>query len=283
MRTGMLDKLNRNARRDGRDPFTHFEWPESLGDAWCTSPELISIHGTDVYEQLDDATRRRLSLHEAVNFFSLNIHGEKGLVAGLSARLYLDMGPELAEFLHHFVEEENRHMAVFGSFCLRYAGAIAPDRKLPLGFVEDPTEEEFLFFARMLLFEEMVDAFNQAMADDDRLHPLVRRIHRYHHADEIRHLAFGRVQVRELFERFRPEWSAEQAASVRAALLRFHHMMWNDFFSPRIYAAAGLELTLDDIRTLRHSPAARERRWTMTRRGRELLLDLGVEEREVAA
>ena len=70
------------------DP-TQFDWPEELDpDAWYFTPELISIYGSPVWESLEESQRKRLSFTEAVNFFSLNIHGEKYLISEISRRLY---------------------------------------------------------------------------------------------------------------------------------------------------------------------------------------------------
>ena len=91
------------------------------------------------------------------------------------------------------------HMTWFGGFCRRYAGKIYPDRKLVLPREHAPGEEDVLFFARVMIFELLVDTFNRRMAKDDRLHPLVREINRRHHEDESRHLAFGRLLVEDLW------------------------------------------------------------------------------------
>ena len=66
------------------DAFTELEWPDPLpSEAWCMSPELISLSGTPAFEGLSETKQKRLALLEAVNFFSLNVHGERWLIAGL--------------------------------------------------------------------------------------------------------------------------------------------------------------------------------------------------------
>jgi hypothetical protein len=71
-----VGKLCEISRRKGVDPYTAFEWPETLDSGqWFTSPELISAHGTPVWERMDETARMRLSFLEAVNFYSLNVHG----------------------------------------------------------------------------------------------------------------------------------------------------------------------------------------------------------------
>ena len=85
-----LDKLSRASSRNFLDP-AQLEWPASVDtSAWNFTPELISLYDTPAWHQLDDSARKRLSFYEAVNFFSLNIHGEKYLISEVSRRLYQD-------------------------------------------------------------------------------------------------------------------------------------------------------------------------------------------------
>src|SRR5207244_844073 len=143
---------------------------------------------------------------EAVNFYSLNIHGEKALLEGLAHRLYQPDLSEVSKYLHHFLDEENKHMVYFGEFCLRYAGKIYRDRKVAFPREYERGEEDFLFFGRVMIFEEIVDYFNRRMGNDERLSTVAREINRLHHSDEARHLTFGRRIVKELFEQWRPSW-----------------------------------------------------------------------------
>ena len=53
------------------------------------------------------------------------------LMEGLARRLYAGGGDShRLAYLHHFLDEENKHMVCFGGFCTRYAGKIYPDRKV---------------------------------------------------------------------------------------------------------------------------------------------------------
>src|SRR6266850_2608074 len=222
--------------RDYINPYSYLNWPETVGfDEWCTSPELISLYGTPVYDSLSTAEQKRLSFYEAINFFSLNIHGEKSLIEGLAQRLYRKGNDVVSPYIHHFLDEENKHMIYFGGFCVRYAGKVYPDRKMVFAREYAPGEEDFLFFAKVLVFEEIVDVYNRRMASDERLHPLVRDINRLHHDDESRHLAFGRQLVRELFSRSATAWSAETVAGVRATLSEFILATWREYYNPAVY------------------------------------------------
>lgn len=216
-------------------------WPQQIGpDDWCMSPELVSAYGTEIYDALDERQRRRLSFYESVNFFSLNIWGERQLIAGLAPRLYPRDCDAISRYLQHFIAEENRHMALFAEFCGRYAGKVYRQKSWRVPRAHAEGEEEFLFFARVMLFEEIVDRYNAAMADDSRLLPIVRHINRTHHRDESRHLAFGRRRVVELFERYAPAWSPEVLARVAEELETFLAASWREYYNPEAYIDAGL-------------------------------------------
>jgi len=161
-----VEKLCDSSRENYVNPYTYLEWPQMPDkEQWFMSPELISLYGTSAYETLSDAQRKRLSFYEAVNFFSLNIHGEKSLVEGLAQRLYRKDQNDIAPYLHHFLDEENKHMVYFGGFCLRYAGKVYPDRKMVIPREYAPGEEDFLFFAKVMVFEEIVDVYNVRMSN----------------------------------------------------------------------------------------------------------------------
>lgn len=238
---GIIERLCRISERESGDPCAGCDWPERIGeDEWCMSPELISLHGTDHYDALSDGQRRRLSRFEAINFFSLNIHGERMLVAGIAQRLYRAGHDQTSRYLHHFLAEENRHMVLFAEFCRRYGGKVYPEKKFAVPRAYLSGEEDFLFFAKVLVFEDIVDQYNQIMAADQRLAPIARHINRTHHHDEARHLAFGRRIVTDLFEKHAPRWSAAELARARAELAAYFTACWKEYYNPDAYRDAGL-------------------------------------------
>lgn len=264
--TDLLERLCRISADDAAARGAPPDWPARIAPGeWCMSPELLSLHGTPEGEALEEDARRRLSLFEAVNFFSLNIHGERALVAGIAARLYRDGCDGAARYLHHFLEEENRHMALFAEFCRRYAGQVYPEKRFPVARDYARGEEDFLFFARVLVFEEIVDRYNRLMAADRRLAPIARYINRAHHRDEARHLAFGRRMVAWLFRRHRPHWSAATLERVRADLAAWLAACWREYYNPQAYRDAGLpdpygareRLLADPVRRRHHEAFSR--------------------------
>jgi hypothetical protein len=243
------------------NPYEYLDWPATLDrERWYTSPELVSLHGTETWDALDEAARKRLSFLEAVNFFSLNIHGEKSLIEGLAHRLYAGGSAGHSPYLHHFLDEENKHMVYFGGFCSRYAGQVYRDRKVAFPREYAEGEEDFLFFAKVMIFEEIVDVYNLRMSKDERLEPIARRINLIHHLEETRHLAFGRAITAELFETHAPKWDARTRQAVSEYLAAYLRATWKEYWNPDVYADAGLPEPYEIARTAFDHPACRARR-----------------------
>jgi P-aminobenzoate N-oxygenase AurF len=270
-------RLSERSAEAAANPRMPLPWPASIpAEAWCMSPELISIAGTPAWDALDEHARRRLSFFECANFFALNIHGERALMEGIARRLYArDLAPH-AHYLHHFLAEENQHMTWFGGFCQRYAGKIYPDRKLVLPREHAPGEEDLLFFARVLVFELIVDGYNQRMAKDGRLHPLVCEINRRHHEDESRHLAFGRLVVEDLWARHAPRWSEATRAGVRHYMAAYVDATWREYYNPDVYRDAGLAEPYQLAREAFAAPVSRARRDDVGRRCVRILTEIGL-------
>ena len=235
-------RLTKASRKKFWDVYNSITWPDQLVEgAWMMPPELISIHGTSAWDALDETQRKTLSKYELGNFFSLVLQGERPLVAGLSDRLYSrSNNKHITEYLHHFLDEENKHMVMFGEFCHRYIGKVYPEKKLPIPKEMDRGQEEVVFFSMAMVVEELGDFYNVLIGRDERCDPLVREINRVHHIDEARHLAFGRLYLAELFERYSPGWSPEKLASFQEWLAAFLKACWADYYNPSVYRDAGI-------------------------------------------
>ncbi len=273
----LTTRLCRISQEHFIDPFSRLDWPASIErNQWFMSPDLVSLHGTRHWNALDEQQRQLLSFFELINFFSINIHGERMLIEGLAKRLYREHTETVSPYLHHFLDEENKHMFYFGRFCNQYAGKVYPEKRFSIVREYADGEEEFLFFARVMLFEEMVDIFNRRMAKDQQLVPLSREINWLHHFEEARHLAFGRRLVEELFENHADHWQQEVRQRIADELAQFLDATWKDYFNPEVYKDAGLDDAYAVRREVLGDPAVRLRRKKLCDRSARTLVKLGL-------
>ncbi len=271
-------RLSQLSRRSYQNPYTALEWPAAVHPErdWFSTPEYLSLYGTAVWEKLDESTRRRLAFYEAANFYSLNIHGEKGLMQGLAARLYRRDLMDVADYLHHFLDEENKHSVYFGGFCTRYAH-VYRTRQLVLN--EDRSSrdvEDFLFFVKTLIFEEIVDRYNWVQARDSRLHPVARFINHNHHVEEARHLVFGRRLVAALWDACAPDWDEQKVTEIRAYLQQFLVASWREYYNPDVYVDVGLEDPWGLAEEAWATPEQRAHRRNVSAKCMDFLLSTGI-------
>ncbi|ROT26084.1 diiron oxygenase [Micromonospora sp. HM5-17] len=271
-------RLSHLSRRSYQNPYTALsEWPETVrpDEEWFSSPEYVSLYGTRMWDELDEPARRRLAFQEAANFYSLNIHGEKSLMRGLAARLYRPDLLGVADYLHHFLDEENKHSIYFGQFCRKYA-RIYRSRQIAGTETRPQHVEDLLFFAKTLIFEEIVDYYNRVQARDGRLHPVARFINHNHHYEEARHLVFGRRLLAVLWEVCTAELTAEQVDDVRDYLSQFFVMTWREFYNPDVYAEVNLPEPWELAETAWTTPYQRDLRRRVSAGCVKFLISTGI-------
>ncbi len=262
-------------------PYSSIIFPETISENeiesnWFVTPELISIYGQPEYEAMTEQQKKRLSFFETINFFSLNIHGEKSLMEGIAQRLYSNRSREETRYLHHFLDEENKHMVYFGTFCSRYAGKVYADRKMVFPREYALGEEELLFFLKVFIFEEIVDSYNLTTARDERVHQLARDIHLAHHKDEVRHLAYGRVAIQNLAAEYMPKWNQETLENFHEYIEGYIQATWREYYNPDVYKDAGLPDPYDLASNAFDSEVARVHRTQITRSCIDFLLKNGI-------
>ncbi|NLU66114.1 diiron oxygenase [Streptomyces sp. HNM0574] len=253
----VLERLSSKSIEDYYNPYLRFEWPERLDEnrMWM-SPELLTPYGTPHFDELGEETLIRLSKWESINFYSLNVHGIRELLMEVVARIHMPGFEVPSDFFHHFIGEENEHMWFFAEFCRRYGDKIYSTTAMRADSVWEPEVENFLVFARILFFEELVDHYNSRMARDDSLCDTIRKVNRIHHEDESRHIAFGRELVSLLFTRMCETVDEERRAEVEAYLKRYVVYSVNSLYNPHVYRDAGVA----DPLALRNALLADERR-----------------------
>ncbi|MFK0288011.1 diiron oxygenase [Streptomyces sp. NPDC090499] len=269
-----LSRLEAMAESGYYNPYTIFDWPDSLPEdkPWM-SEDLVTLAGTQAWGELTRQQQLALTRHEAVHFFSLNVHGIRELLSEVVLRIHTRVYEQASEFLHHFIGEENEHMWFFSTFCLRYGHKIYPPQPvLGSNATEDLGEsaQELAIFARILIFEEIVDHFNAHMATDQALPEIARELNRVHHQDESRHVAFGRQIFTQLLEQVKE--NRPQDVPVLARYLdNYLDYSVRSLYNPAVYRDAGLPDPLGLRRRLLADPGRAQAHDQILNRTRKFL------------
>jgi len=260
------------------DPTTKLEWPESLDSSeWTMTPELVSLYGTELWDEMSEEQQKKLAFYEAAGFYSLILNGERPLLEGMSHRMYtFEKNLDVTEYMHHFLDEENKHMMMFSAYLRRYVGKVYPEKKIAFPREMAKGGEDLSFLAKVLVVEELSDYYNVVMANDERLPPICRDLNRVHHVDEARHIHFGRNYIRHVWERFTPDWSEEDVAAYRAWLLEYVDASWRDFCNPSVYKDAGLKNGYDARKAVLESPVCRAHRQRASEKFLTNLVESGI-------
>jgi hypothetical protein len=242
--TQLLDRLRKLSNKNHYDPYTRFNWPDTIDRSvlWCDE-DLLTTYGTPIHERLSEQQIASLSHWECINFFSLNVHGIKDALQFVMRCMYEKRYKELSEYLHIFIAEENAHMWFFAKFCLDYAGRIYPTAPVPKGSVKDPIESDLYMFASTLIFEEYVDFYNHKVGVNTVVPEIVREVNHQHHVDESRHISFGREVVRNLYSELSAnDPSGHSAARIKDMIGRIFGYFIGLMYNPSAYEDAGIVL-----------------------------------------
>jgi hypothetical protein len=274
-----LGRLEQLAESGYYNPYTAFDWPGAIEpDKPWMSESLTTLAGTPMWDELTRDQQIALTKYEAINFFSLNIHGIRELLSEVVMRIHERTYANVSEFLHHFIGEENEHMWFFAQFCLRYGGKLYPAQpSLKADSVAhlSPVAREMIVFARILIFEEIVDHYNAHMAADQALPRIAREINRVHHQDESRHVAFGRMIFSNLLGQVATRDPAEMPA-VAEYLENYLQYSISTLYNPVAYRDAGIPDALALRRRALEHPARAKAHDQVLKRTRSFLSKAGV-------
>ncbi len=229
------------------DPFNRVNYQESLdGDRWQFPEEFLSLFDQPIYNDLTDEQKWRLSLLEAVNFFSVNIHGEQALVSAMEPRLYRDKrageDPVSSKYMQRFIHEENSHTYMLAEYCLRYHGSVLPDRAFAVEHPKlTPELDDLLYWGRIYILESYLGFINQIAMKNPDLDSTAHQVHKFHLVDEARHKAWDKAMIEENLRRAKVKNHDSGIQVVKKLMATYEEYIYQSSCNPAVYRALGLE------------------------------------------
>jgi hypothetical protein len=160
-------------------------------DVFYLPPEMVSLHGTALWEKMTHRQRVELSRQEAANLLSRGVWFENTLNQGL-LRAMLHQDPTSTDVHYALTElgDETRHMIMFGR-AVKAIGA----KPYRLATHQAVAVQLFPFFYRglflyvaALMGEEILDDAQRKLAHHPDLQPIMAQIMRIHVTEEARHI-----------------------------------------------------------------------------------------------
>src|SRR5579859_7056818 len=103
-----LQRLVTLSKEHSYSVYDRFSWPDTLpaDRLWCDE-DLLTTFGTPLHDTLSPAQKIALSKWEAINFYSLNVHGIKVALEFVCQCIHEQRYDDISEYLHIFIAEEN--------------------------------------------------------------------------------------------------------------------------------------------------------------------------------
>jgi len=184
--------------------------------------EAISIYGSPTWERLGQPERAQVRLHMASWQFSQFLHGEQGALICASKIVQTVPDMDSKFYAATQVMDEARHVEAYSRYLhdkLELAYPINPHLKALLNDVVSDHRWDMTYLGMQVLIEGLaLAAFGviRDLAQD----PLGRSINAYVMQDEARHVAFGRLALRDLYPQLtQAERDEREEFCVEACLL----------------------------------------------------------------
>ncbi len=186
------------------------------GNVLGVPDESMAIYGTKYWDQLGPENIRELRQHLASWQFSQFLHGEQG--AMICAARIVESVPDLDAKFYAATQtmDEARHAELYARFLQEKIGLVYPindQLQALLGDTLTDSRWDMPYLGMQVLIEGLaLAAFG--LLRDVTTRPLPKQILAYVMQDEARHVAFGRMALRDYYRQLTDQELAEREAFV---------------------------------------------------------------------
>ncbi|CAM5532142.1 ferritin-like domain-containing protein [Streptomyces viridochromogenes] len=171
-------------------------------DPLGTPEDAMALYGTPHWDRMNDREKGDLRRHYASWQFSQFLHGEQG--AMICAARIVESVPDMDAKFYSATQtmDEARHAEIYGRFLHEKVGMVYPindNLQSLLGDTLRDSRWDMPYLGMQVLIEGLaLAAFG--MIRDTTTKPLPRQILAYVMQDEARHVAFGRMALRDYYK-----------------------------------------------------------------------------------
>ncbi len=235
-----LKSLYKKGKKLQWDVDTRIDWTQDLDpeNPQELPDESIPIYGSDIWDRLNDKERANLRHHMQAWQLSQFMHGEQGAL--ICTAKIVQQVPDIDSkfYASTQVMDEARHVEAYSrllheKFDLAYP--ITPTLKALLGDVLSDSRWDMTYLGMQILVEGLALA---AFADirDQAKNSLAASVNAYVMQDEARHVAFGRLALRDFYPHItQKERDEREEFAVDAC-----YLMRDRFLSEEVWETLGL-------------------------------------------
>lgn len=230
------------------DALKRIDWDQEIDPLNVAGlpPEFTLLFGSDLWNRMSREARAEVDRHHGAWLFSQFLHGEQGALT-VSARI-VESVPDQDSKLYAATQvmDEARHMELFGRFVHEKIAMSYPVNQDLAGLLADSLRDsrwDLPYLGMQVLIEGLALA-SFGLYRDVATAPLVKQLLAYVMQDEARHVAFGRLVLKEHYA----ELSSRERAEREEFVIEGSRLMWDRFTGREIFET--LDLPLDEC--LRH-------------------------------
>jgi P-aminobenzoate N-oxygenase AurF len=200
----------------------------------------VPIYGSESWEKLDERGRAELRRHMVAWQFSQFLHGEQGAL--ICTAKIVNTVPDLDSKFYAATQvmDEARHVETYSKFLHDKVGLAYPINKNLEALLNDTIQDsrwDFTYLGMQILIEGLALAAFGLIRDltED---PLARAVVSYVMEDEARHVAFGRLALRDFYPQLtQKERDEREEFSVQAC-----YLMRDRFLAEEVWENLGLDV-----------------------------------------
>ena len=209
-RSDELLKLYSKGKQEQWDADTRIDWslPVDPEDPMQMDDQVVPLHGTKLWDKLSEKQRVELRYHSQVFNLSQFLHGEQGALV-CAARIVQD-APRIESKFYAATQvmDEARHVEAYRRLLSEKFKFIYPISKPLKTLLEQALNDprwDFTYLGMQVLIEGLALVAFQRIRDYSK-NPLCQAVNAYVMQDEARHVAFGRLALRDYY----PELTAAE-------------------------------------------------------------------------
>ncbi|MEO3973944.1 diiron oxygenase [Streptomyces sp. CAU 1734] len=267
-REEVAERLLEASLRHSIDPDRELDWDSPFEDGkWFWPPELISLYGTPLWQNMSEERRHRLARVEGAALASIGIWFEIVVMQLLLRHIYDK--PVTSKHVRYALTEiadECRHSMMFARFLTKSGTPVYPVSPVTqnLTRIFKSTSNTACSLVFTLLCEEVIDWMQRVTFPDERVQPLVRGVTRVHVIEEARHVRYAREELRRQMDAA----GRLELRVTRAVTGELARVFVRSFVNPEVYPDCGVNRRAA-LRQIRESEHRRE----VLRKGARRLTD----------
>jgi hypothetical protein len=273
-RDGLLNLYDKGKKQQW-DAADRIDWKQDLDpeNPMGLPDEAIGIFGTDIWNKMTPKERANLRRHGQAWQISQFLHGEQGALICTAKIVQQVPNIDSKFYAATQVMDEARHVEAYAKLLhdkFELAYPITPPLKSLLENVIVDSRWDFTYLGMQILIEGLALAAFQRLRDQAG-NQLAAAVNAYVMQDEARHVAFGRLALRDYY----PQLSEHERAEREEFVIEGCYHMRDRFLSEELWETVGLPKK-ECVEIVRNAPAMKYFRGRLFSRIVPTIKDIGL-------